>query len=195
MSAKAKQKSKGRPIGSANKPGHKAGRPVELTVEERETNALERNRTYQTSAAYKAHRKNRYATDPAYRAACLANAKSQAEKRTAAEAENYADSVKSNIARAGSIGSIRLTEEAEHLTFSIPELAELIERPAAVIRGWVNSGRFPQPPLTSLSVGVYSRRQAISLAEAVVKHLRIPTAHLTASRTDAIIALAEAMRP
>lgn len=184
MSAKKKKKQKSSP-----------GRPVELTAEERKTKALVRNQNYQTSEEYKEHRKNRYANDPDYRAACLANAKAQAEKRTAEQALAYATLVRSQIKKAKSIGAMReLEDESAVLTFSIPELSDLICRPAAVIRGWVNSGRFPAPTHTVSSVGVYTKDQAIAIAHAVIHHLRIPTAHLTSSRHEAIKALAIAAR-
>lgn len=171
---------------SAKKSAKKKARPLDKA---------ERNRIYQVSPEYKTHRKNRYLEDEAYREKCIANSKAQAERRIAPLVEAYAREVKAMIRRRRSIGSLREVNDKVQLTFTVIELAELICRPAPAVRLWVNNGRFPEPShMITKVTGVYTEEQALAICEAMIKHLRTKSAHLTVNRTEAILALHSAMR-
>lgn len=171
-------------------------KPAKKAVKKaRPIDKAERNQRYQVSPEYKAHRKNRYLTEPEYREKCLANSKAQAERRIKPLAEAYEREVKSMIRKRRSIGQLREVKDIKQLTFTPIELAELICRPAAAVRLWINNGRFPQPSHKITKVtGVYTEEQALAICDVMIKHLRTKSAHLTVNRKEAILALHSAMR-
>lgn len=154
----------------------------------------ERNRAYLSSPEYKERRKIRYAEDSEYREKCRANTRYQCEMKTAPKAKEYKSAVREKMLRRASIGKIREIDDGRELTFTVIELAELICRPATAVRFWINTERFPKPihKITKIS-GVYTDRQALALCDAMVKHIRTATAHLTVKQTKAILALRNAM--
>ncbi len=171
----------------------KRGRPATRTDEDRKNYDLVRNRRYQTSEEYKAHRKWRYENDPEYRQKCLDGTRRRIEKLTEGKAAAYAHEVNRSIANAASLGTVRTLGKAARLTFSVKELSAVICRPQSIVSGWINSGRFPSPPLTASETPVYNEKQVIALARVAIKQLRLPNAHLTSSRTEAIAALHRAV--
>jgi hypothetical protein len=172
----------------------KRGRPATRTDDDRKNYDLVRNRLYQTSEEYKAHRKWRYENDPEYRQKCLEGPRRRIERLTEDKAAAYASEVTARIATADSIGTFRTLGKYSKLTFSIKELSALLCRPPSIVRGWINSGRLPSPPLTASETPVYNEKQAVALARTAIKVLRLPNAHLTSSRTEAIKALHKAIR-
>lgn len=154
----------------------------------------ERNQIYQVSPEYKAHRKNRYLTDKAYREKCIANSKAQAERKLAPLAEAYEREVKAMLRKRRSVGTVRDVKDVPQLTFTVIELAELICRPAPAVRLWINNGRFPEPSHKITKVtGIYTEEQALAICEVMIKHLKTKSAHLTVNKTKAILALHSAM--
>ena len=197
-----------KPIGrkrAAKKALKSRGRPSLFSSrKERDEATRQRNSLYQTSEEYKEWRKQRYAEDPVYRAACQRRAREFALVRQADKIEEYSKLIRASIRRHSSIGKLRRIIDSkdrvkqECLTFSVPEIAEMLHRPVYVVRGWINSGRFPAPRLNAkgangVLVGAYSTEQACALALAAAHNLLTKTAHLTATRNQAIVAFARAM--
>lgn len=187
---------------TAKRKAPKRGRPAIYRTENARIKATrKRNRAYQTSDAYKARRKERYATDPEYREVCLQRAREVSEQRKAGEAAEYAKRVNSGLRRVGMTGTPRRLANSgkTQLTYTIAQCAEVLCRPAGALREWIHAGRFPAPAIPASntngqSVQVYSIKQVTALAQAAVTYLRTATAHLTATREDAIIAFHRAMR-
>lgn len=183
-------------------PSHPGRPPIYATEEARKEARRAQNRRTYSSPEYKAQRRARYQTDPAYRAECLErtrNAKLAAEAPAHAA---YKKQVTGKLKRLPAIGKAREIrpiggeEWAYRLACSVDELAQVICRPPSVIRAWIASDRWPRPNHEAKGgprLGVYTDGQTAALAKATIDCLRIPTAHLTATKTDAIARLHRAM--
>lgn len=196
-----------KPIGKKKAVPKGRGRPP-IYRNDRERDQAERlkNREYQTSDDYKERRRQRYAEDAEYREACQQRAREYSmSKRSPGAHEAYKDAVMESLSGRKSLGTVREISTPKgkvlgtDLSYSIPECALVINRPAYVVREWINSGRFPAPALVGKgerggSIGIYTDAQVVGFAKAAILHLRIASAHLNANRTEAIVAFRRAMQ-
>lgn len=181
----------------------RTGRPSQFKSEvQRKRAAKQRNHEYQTSPEYKERRKSRYATDPEYRAACQQRAREYADSLKTGSIASYRATMTRKLNKMESFGSVRPVTQGnktrQQICFSIAEMAEVLGRHHLVMRGWIRTGRFPEPLLTAKTlkgqkVKVYTLKQATALAKAAMNHLRTDTAHLSAGKVDALAALFRAL--
>jgi hypothetical protein len=111
----------------------------------------------------------------------------------------YRERLQDRLARLPQFGCERVCtsvggRKATRLTFSVSELAAVIDREPYRLYAWIRRGQFPGPAIQTPALRVYSLKQVELLAAAVAAYLPTKVSRLLASNQAATLAFLRAMK-
>lgn len=131
-------------------------------------------------------RRERYRSDPEYRKQVRQQTRQSYQHSRAKEGRQVrADNCAANLANLGSFGTVRdvVYEEGqykEHLTFTVEEIAKVLNRNRQVIYRWTSTDMFPRP--TARAVTDHNHNQPVYVEQEVIGAVKAFSAHQTISQ-------------